>query len=232
MSRRFALTILLAASAAGCFALFPLDDYNEGQPVVDSGVDARPDAGIADASGDAADARPKPSLDGGQVLFVSSGTFTGDFGGLNGASNRCQEAATDAGLPGTYVAVLAVAGNPLTRFVSGKNPRPLIDTTARTVASQVSVLVESGPAIAIDRDEHGAPISFSGGDGGGCGASPAVTWTGAAANGSAAQRDCNEWNVSKVGQTGQVGLGFDKQQWLAACELTCDQKAHLYCLQQ
>ena len=50
------------------------------------------------------------------LAFVTDETYTGNLGGLDGADTKCQNAASDAGLPGTYAAWLAgvdgVAGPP------------------------------------------------------------------------------------------------------------------------
>ena len=53
----------------------------------------------------------------GNVIFPTSQLFDGNLGGLSGADEKCDQAASDAGLPstGTYTAWLSVGGAQLQR---------------------------------------------------------------------------------------------------------------------
>jgi hypothetical protein len=51
----------------------------------------------------------------GRRLFLGTERVTGNMGGLAGADTRCQNMATDAGLPGTYLAFLSGSGAATTR---------------------------------------------------------------------------------------------------------------------
>ena len=238
-ARRIAVAILVPALAAatGCFAIFPLDEYNAGYIPADGGPTDASDSGPPNDVGPRPDVitNPKPNLDGGHVLFVTKETFTPDFQGIDGANKLCADAAQAAGLSGTFVAFLGVVGNPVLRFgKDGKNDTlPIIDTTARTIATSYAVLLQKGPSIQVDHDERGAQINFTL-DGGvpDCEVNPAVAWTGSDGEGTAVNQSCSEWQVNAEGQQGQVGLGFAKDRWLSACVISCALKAHLYCAQR
>lgn len=53
------------------------------------------------------------------TIFVTSDTFTGDLGGINGADAICQNAANDAQLEGTWIAMLA--------YMDGNDPVSILD---------------------------------------------------------------------------------------------------------
>lgn len=227
--RRLAFAVLtLGFAATGCFVIFPLDEYEDGQvSVADGAAFDGGDAGVTDARSDAPE---RPNLDGGRVLFVTKATFTGDLGGIEGADAKCQEAARAAGLAGDFVAFVSLAGSPLQRFGDAKSTTPIIDTTGRTIASRYVTLEKNGPEIEIERDEYGALVRPAA-DAGSCATNPAVIWTGAGGDWSATGADCAQWRSASDGQPGVVGAGFDRAQWLAACSINCAQKAHLYCAQ-
>ena len=63
-----------------------------------------------------------------KLIFVTSGLFTGDMGGLEGADAGCQQAADDAGLEGVFMAWLSDdGGNPVTRMTGHDGPYVRVD---------------------------------------------------------------------------------------------------------
>lgn len=75
-----------------------------------------------------------PNVDGfgcqSKTVFVTSGTYTGNLGGLTGADQECNTLAAAANLPGTYKAWLSTSnGSPSTRFVQSSVPYKLVDDT-------------------------------------------------------------------------------------------------------
>jgi hypothetical protein len=71
----------------------------------DTGIGA-PDTGAADTGSPDAGA-PSVCASGGARVFVTSALFTGDLGGIAGADQSCNTAATGAGIGGTWNAFLS-----------------------------------------------------------------------------------------------------------------------------
>ena len=88
-----------------------------------------------------------------RTIFTTSKTFNGNLGGLAGADAKCREAASAAGLKGTFKAWLALEDEPLHERLSTEGgPYRLVDGTL--VSPNFFELV-SGPVHAIDQDEYG-----------------------------------------------------------------------------
>ena len=93
-------------------------------------------------------------------VFVSSQGHNGDFGGLAGADDFCQNLAMTAGLSGTYKAWLSDStGSPATRFTPSSVPYRLVDGT--DVASDWNDLTDGTIMQGIDLDEYGNQTSSS-----------------------------------------------------------------------
>ena len=93
-------------------------------------------------------------------VFVTSQGHNGDFGGLSGADDHCQNLATNAGLSGTYKAWLSdTTGSPATRFTPSSVPYRLVDGT--DVASDWNDLTDGSILQPINLDEYGNQTSSS-----------------------------------------------------------------------
>ena len=212
--------ILVASAAPGCFALFSLDDY--GPP--DEATDAGPSFDAArDADGAAADAKLS-----GRTIFVTRERFTGDLGGVDGGDGKCQAAAADGGLDGSFKVWLDDNRMGALGHLA-LDAGPLRLTNGALVASNTLDLATGGPQSAIVRDQRGSVIG-----GGGCTDGGTVAWTGTFPDGgSAASNDCQRWRVSGSNQTAVVGLvGGPGGTWATACVRSCQTPAALYCIQQ
>jgi hypothetical protein len=223
-STRKVATVLAAGivlATTGCFALFSLDGYGPLAEAPDGSVDADTKS---DAAVDARDAAPP-----GRTIFVTSQTFTGDLGTRDGGDSKCQSAAKDAGLPGTYRAWLSEQGSGvLDRLVTDAGPLRLVN--GAMVASSTADLAKAGPRTGIVLDERGTKRG-----GGVCEDGGLIAWTGTGPDGSAPTMfgsDCAQWRTSG-GQPGLAGLvGSTDDSWTSACTRPCNQQAALYCIQQ
>lgn len=134
-----------------------------------------------------------------KVVFVTSHSFTGNLGGLDGADALCQAAALDAGLPGRFLAWLSTAGSglgapeagPLHRFT--RHAVPYVRTDGVKVADHFGDLVDGTLDAPIDRTEFASQL-FAGN----------TTWSSTLANGAPTGggnprlTTCDEWTSDAV----------------------------------
>ena len=72
-----------------------------------------------------------------KTVFVTSQTYTADFGGYVAARNICNQLASDAGLPGTYSAWISDSVNwPSKSFI--QSTVKYVDTQGNTIAAHIS----------------------------------------------------------------------------------------------
>ena len=150
--------------------------------------------------------------------FVTSGTFTGNLGGLVGADAKCAMAATSAGLTGTFIALLSTS---------------TVDARDRLGVSRGWVRVDGAPIAdgsgiffaglqfnPLDLDETGIRIGSTG-----------DTWTGSLQNGVVdSGLTCTDWTVTTgAGRTGYAHYG--SPQWNAFSTAGCANLYHLYCFE-
>jgi hypothetical protein len=155
-----------------------------------------------------------------QLVFVTSTTHRGDFGGVEGADALCMERAGAAGLEGTFRAWLSTVDTPVTeRLTQGTAPYVRVDGVQ--VAADWDGLTAGSLEVPIDLDESGVP-QF--GD----------VWTGTLPDGTSyADGDCEEWTadaspaVSLCGRATSAG-----PQWTNNQQVACGASLRLYCIQQ
>ncbi len=213
------LAIAGAALVSGCFVLFSLDDYGPPAELVDAST------GVVDGSRDAGDASVA-AKDAGRIVFVTSETFSGNLGGLDGGDTKCQAAAADAGLPGSYRAWLSdQTVSAASRIAPGG---PLQLPNGLIVANTAGELASTGPRNRIVLDERNNPVRGGGCDGG------LPVWTSTLADGGTyGSLDCQRWLNGNVGQMGIAGIaGGTGTLWTFACLRTCVQMGALYCIEQ
>ena len=172
-------------------------------------------------------------------VFVSSETVGSDIGGLVAADAKCQELASNAGLPGNYAAWLgSPQGHPAERFVQYQVRYQLVDGTV--VANNWLDLSDGTLRHAIDLDESGNTPAATTIDCTGLeGVENTAVWTGTDADGEdfGVDWNCNDWTGSGerfgVGSYVRSGRG-----WSDACRVqapgtdVCQgQFAHLYCFE-
>ncbi|MCA9880765.1 MAG: DUF1554 domain-containing protein [Thermomicrobiales bacterium] len=157
--------------------------------------------------------------------FVTAAAFTGSaITGLAGADASCQEAASVAGLPGTYKAWLSAGGStPATRFTNTANAGPYVRVTGPLVANSFAELLAcpggTCQASSINEAENGQSRT----------ASP--VWTGTKSDGTASPDTCNGW-TSDTGQ-GLVGnTNLVNTQWTDNGTNACSEARPIFCFQQ
>jgi len=226
-SRLVAAIAVGCGCVTGCFAIFPLDAYGPGagdggDPPETSAPD--PDASRPDA------AREASAIEGGSIAFVTSERIAGrGVNGLEGADSRCAAIARDAGLDGSFKALLGDRQTDLGSRLRSDAGR-IVTRNGVLVAESLDDLLANGPRTPFVEDERGTAVQT----GGGCNDGRAA-WTGALPDGGAGASDCNRWDgfpaPSADGTAGTIGA-TGAGQWLSACSRPCENAASLYCLQQ
>lgn len=98
----------------------------------------------------------------GNIVFVSSQSHTGNFGGVTGADSHCQNLANSAGLSGTFKAWLSgstASSSPASRFNQSSVPYVLVDGTL--IANDWGDLTDGSIQNPINLDEAGNPTTAS-----------------------------------------------------------------------
>lgn len=149
-------------------------------------------------------------------VFVTSGAFTGKFGGLAGGDAKCQGFANAAKLGGTWKAWLS------TSTVDAKDRIPdaeyrLVDLST-VVASSKADLLDGALAAKITMDELGAQRG-------------SYVWTGTNNGGTSTGGNCNGWN--SLAQNISVGNNTNLSQWSDSTTIgACGNSLRLYCFEQ
>jgi hypothetical protein len=166
-----------------------------------------------------------------KIAFVTSQSFTGNFGGITAGDALCQNAATAAGLTGTFFAWLSdsTGTSPNSRFLH--HPGPYVRTDGVLIATSYADLTDGSLLNPIDADEFGTLIpSHAAGD-------PADDmWTGTDELGNvdpyaSGPYTCGDWtSLATVGLEGQLHLTTPK--WTNHQHLTCTVARRLYCFEQ
>jgi hypothetical protein len=152
--------------------------------------------------------------------FVTSQMFlAGSLMTVTGADNECMKAAAAAGLPGRYVAWLAVSGQRASdRLGPASGWRR---TDGKPFAHDASALMLGNILYPLRKTETGAELSDSG-----------YVLTGTDNQGRSSGEDCAGLTSSSKSDLifiGESTGGTDL--WTAASDTSCDQPGHLYCLQ-
>jgi len=162
-------------------------------------------------------------------VFVTSASYGGALGGLDGGDARCQGLANDAGLQGTFAAWLSdgtVATAPAMRLTHFAGPYVLVNgaRVANTWADLIDGTIGTG---GIDRTQTGQQIFASG------------VWTntdpyGLVPGGVNANNHCNRWSTDAGAANGSQGLSNTAaMQWTQnGAGTPCNGSARLYCFEQ
>ncbi|GEM_PF-3292704 len=154
-----------------------------------------------------------------KLVFVTSGTWDGNLGGISGSDAKCQSAATTAGLTGTFKAwVSDGTDSPSTTFTQASVSYKLVNGT--TIADDWADLIDGTIQNAITIDENSATPG-----------APTSVWTGTNTDGSSNTDHCSMW-ASTAG-SGLGGLmSATTSQWTNRTPLSCTVTARLYCFEQ
>ena len=208
------ITTLAATLLAGCPGV-------KSNPVEDALPDTPPDM------------PPDMTVLQGKRIFVTSTLYQGGLlGGLSGADAKCAERAAAAGLTGTYLAWLSTSAMPARdRLAHSVEPYVLVDGSAQIAASWTA-LISGTLSHAIDRDEHGTPVTgpitctVVGGLVG--------VWTGTEFDGtySTAVNNCSGWSTLTGSATTGNAVATTTKWTSNSCVLTCSESGALYCIEQ
>jgi hypothetical protein len=159
-------------------------------------------------------------------VFVTSGSWSGDLGGLAGADALCQSAADDAGLGGAWVAFLSASGATATSRI-GAGPYERLDGV--TIAVDKASLLDGSLDAPLNVTELGTVVSKA-------------VFTGSVANGTQGTHTrvnglCDEWENGcgvcygdhYYAQSGQSGNTNDD--WVDWGWQFCSSGSGLYCFE-
>ena len=166
-----------------------------------------------------------------KLVFVTNGQFTGDLGGLVGADAKCQAAADDASLGGTFQAWLS-DGDPDPDYPgSVSTPTNRWDTLAQNLyfmiggrpiaANYTDLLLRLKLLESPQITETGAPV-FD------------FVWTGTSGHGTLIGEGCDDWTSEDGAVTGWAGdpQRVDGGWTTGGGAFSCNTPLHLYCFEQ
>lgn len=158
-----------------------------------------------------------------KYIFVTSAQYSSDLGGLAGADEKCNIAATAAGLPGTYTAWLSDNNTNAIDRITGTGPWYLVDGGTRVFNNRANL--QTTPIAPINTDENGKVIGDVG------------VWTGTAVGGTGSGTgNCAGWtggDYSGGFDCGEVGdSSHTDSGWTLGYCLGCGNNYSLYCLEE
>jgi len=160
-----------------------------------------------------------------KVIFVTSATYTGKLGGLQGADNTCQKLAAAAGLanPATFRAWLSDGFEPIAERITPFQG-PYIRPDGVRIADDWEDLTDGVLDTSISIDE--SKQSHKDDD-------ITYVWTNIAADGGLdSYTSCDGWASADAGKSGRVGvLNSTGSTWTHHSERICLFKARLYCVE-
>ncbi|MEM6294136.1 MAG: hypothetical protein AAGA54_22850 [Myxococcota bacterium] len=150
------------------------------------------------------------------IVFVTAAAFDGDLGGVAGGDQICSDAATAAGLDGTFIAFLGLQG--------GAEPRE------RLQGSRGWVRTDGRPVMDLPTDPLLYPIRVDemGNDVGG----DVEVWTGDRSSAIFPPDTCADWTSSSAGDEGVAGFADAvASDFHDATRDPCSFSRRLYCFQ-
>ncbi len=165
-----------------------------------------------------------------KTIFVTSMTYDGDLGGLEGADQKCQARANASGSivpPGQYVALLSTSSlNASARLTPSIGP--VIRPDGTLVAGNFAELFRTIHAASVGNllappniDELGNSVTTD------------FVWTGSSPSGLRRPDTCNDWNSDNISDKGKSGIpNTPDASWIAreAAPDTCNKALRLYCV--
>jgi hypothetical protein len=158
--------------------------------------------------------------------FVTSVRGTGKLGGWAEASGTtglaagdaiCQKLAANAGLGGTFKALLSSDTVDAKDRIATDGPWTRVDKVL--VAENKSALFDGNVNAPIDLTETGASVSTN-------------VWTGSNADGTTYSKTCSDWKDESAAQDGRYGIAGDAAStWLSIDSDPCASTFSLYCLE-
>jgi hypothetical protein len=154
--------------------------------------------------------------DGGRLAFVSSAVALD--GGLGQADSQCQSDANDAGLPGTYLALLpTLAASAASRFVADAGAWYRVDGIA--LSPTASDLLNHRLVAAFDLTANGTRYDYT-----------VLTGEQSPSNVGFGSDTCGDWTFD--GGSTYAGDTYSTSGWFGSFTMNCAVQMPLYCLQE
>ena len=157
-----------------------------------------------------------------RIIFVTSGAYKGNFGGLNGADGICQGlVVNNQNLNGEFSAWLSAGTESAAGRLEHANVSYVL-LNGDVVADNWDDLVDGNIQNSISITEEGVSVGGT-----------SAVWTGTNPGGGDVSPDCQGW-MSKSGDDMGVSGKRDKtdDKWTENTERKCSIKSHIYCIQQ
>jgi hypothetical protein len=150
-------------------------------------------------------------------IFLSSVTYSGDLGGLEGADEKCNAVATAAGLGGQWMAWVSddVAGVDAIDRIEGEGPWIRVDDV-EVFPNRATLMAR--PSDLLDIDEDGDEF----------GEATLSVWTGTRSDGSAGA-SCAGFTDETT--SGVIGNPRTPETWTGGSAGPCGVQRHLYCFE-
>ena len=169
----------------------------------------------------------EPEIRTSHIMFVTSQTFNGNLGGLNGADAKCQAIADSSASisKGTYRAWLSNTNTSVKdRFEAANSGLPFERSDGVEIASNWQDLIDGNVNVRINKDENLTSRNRN-------------VWTYTESNGVkstlGADYSCGNWYSNDIYDGGRVGKNTEVDtQWTSSSNLGCTTKQSLYCVQQ
>lgn len=195
------------------------DTHTESSEATSAGTSSTADPTTTDdpTTDEGSDGPNTTGVAGEHTIFVSSADYSGDFAGFGPADDLCTQLANDAGLAGTYLAILSDSTiDARDRIVV---TGPVRNVMGELIAENEADLWDGFIAAPVGYTEMG--VQFL--------ASP---HTGTLADGTNSGENCGDWTLSG-GASGTVGdAGYAGDQWIDSGTAGCSQSLPFYCISQ
>jgi hypothetical protein len=164
-------------------------------------------------------------VSGAKRIFITHDRFTGTLangGGLSGADQTCTLAAQAASLGGSWKAWASTStANAIDRIV---DVGPWFDLKGTKIFANKDGL-KTMPLTGLWYDEHGVGLASD------------DIWTGTNYGGAFStiptEQACSDWTSASMQDGARIGqVGMPGANWTAFASTTCDQLAHLICIEQ
>ena len=154
-------------------------------------------------------------------IFATSETKDGKFGGLSGADAACQKLATDAGLNGSWKAVLSTNSTDAKSRLTVSAPVYNTKGSAEKIFDDASHMWSTSTDLhtQVGYDETGSQVD-------------ARVWTGTTADGTASSDTCSGWTNKTGAISGTFGHSNDNDttNWIGQGTDQCSKARRVYCI--
>ncbi len=161
-------------------------------------------------------------LDGEHRIFVSSQTYTGNIGGLEGADEKCTELARAAKLKRNYRAILSTSSEEAKTRLNLQGTVYLFGSSGVLTVVELGTNLWSGELLhEINFNENQESIT-------------ANVWTGTDSDGGTFFDDhCQDWTSDSGSETGSFGESTSLTDNALESDVSeCDQNLAIYCISE